>query len=280
MIDLHTHSNASDGDYSPEELINLAALKSLKALALTDHDTIKGLEEAEYYAKKRGICFIPGIELESEFSPGDFHILGLNLKNRKGSFLTGIKELQDKRLNRNLTILRKMNNAGIEANYGEIEKYATGLVGRPHFAKYLIEKGIVSTFQEAFDRFLGSGKPFYTPKETYPLEEIIFLIHSGGGRAVVAHPLSLRLSLAQIEELLPAWKKAGLEGIEAYHPNAKPSYCKKLEVLSRKYGFFVSAGSDFHGLHRPERKLGRTTTKNKAIPDLYLEELLAWQAIG
>ena len=135
MIDLHTHSKASDGELSPEDLIALAVKKGLKALALTDHDTIKGLKEAQYHAERAGIIFIPGIELEAEFTKGQLHILGLNLTDRKGDFEKKVQVLQEKRHQRNLSILEKMNNAGISAEYKEIIKYSTGLVGGPHFAK-------------------------------------------------------------------------------------------------------------------------------------------------
>ena len=119
------------------------------------------------------------------------------------------------------------------------------------------------------DRYLGSGKPFYIPKETLPLEEILSLIREGGGRSVLAHPSSLRLSLDQIETLLPSWREIGLMGVEAYHPKAKPSYCRKLEIIARRHGYFITAGSDFHGTSKPERRLGRSTTKHRKISDSY-----------
>lgn len=274
MIDLHTHSTASDGDLSPRELILLAVKRNLKAIAVTDHDTLSGLDEAELTAEETGIRFIPGIELEAPFSFGEFHILGLNLVNR-AKIEDRIEALKLKRKNRNLSILRKMNDSGIEAKYEDIGKYAKGLIGRPHFAKYLIERGIVSSLQEAFDRFLGKGQPFYIPKDTLPIDEIVDIIKEGGGRAVIAHPQSLRLSLEELAALLPAWKEMGIDGLEAFHPRAKPSYCKKLEKLARLKGFFITAGSDFHGFSRPERRLGKTTSKQKTIPDHFLKELLS-----
>jgi predicted metal-dependent phosphoesterase TrpH len=236
VIDLHTHSTASDGDHSPTELVARGIGIGLKAIALTDHDTVSGLEEGERATAGSALRFIPGIELEAAFTPGELHILGLNLRNWKGWFAEQIRILQEKRHNRNLSILDQMNQSGIQAHYEDISRYASGLVGRPHFARYLLERGIVESVQEAFDRFLGKGKPFYIPKETLLLEDIITLIHRGGGKAIVAHPLSLRLTIVEIGELMPAWCEMGIDGIEAYHSKAKRNRRGKLEERREETG--------------------------------------------
>ena len=273
MVDLHTHSTASDGRLSPTELAVLAASRRLTALALTDHDTVAGLAEAAHACTDRGIRFVPGIELEVEAEVGEFHLLGLGIA-RWQSMVPGLVEVQGYREERNRRIFAKMNDAGIVGHYDEVEALAVGgQVGRPHFARFLVDRGKVRTIQDAFNHFLGRGKLFYEKKVGLSLARAVELVHRGGGLALIAHPFSLQRSVGELDRDLGAWIDAGLDGLEAWHPGADPASCRKLEELAQRRGLKVSAGSDFHGENRPDRELG-LTSGGKPIDEDFLEGLL------
>jgi predicted metal-dependent phosphoesterase TrpH len=282
MIDLHTHSTASDGSYSPTALMAEAAKRGLTAIALTDHDTIGGLEEAAPAAVERGIRFIPGVELEIAWNPkGEFHLLGLEINSPTPEFRAAIEELAHRRLKRNLEIIEKMNKAGIDVSYDEIIAIAGGLeadnssslqhsIGRPHFAAFLAKRKIVKNREQAFRRYLGKGKPFYIPKTGLEFVRAVEVIKESGGIAVLAHPMSLYVAWGRLPDLIKSLKENGLDGLEAWHPNAKVSECKRLEELGKKLGLYITAGSDFHGEGRPDRKLG-ITAGGKKIEEPFLE---------
>ena len=282
LIDLHTHSAASDGSLSPSSLMAEAAKRSITALALTDHDTIAGLEEAEKAALGLGIQFIPGIEIEIEWlnrlktaKEGEFHLLGLGIDRLSPGFIAAVEELAQRRQNRNLEIVEKMNKAGITVSYEEIKALSAGprqggeSIGRPHFADYLVRRKIVKNRDQAFKRYMGKGKPFYVPKAGLEFDRAVLEIHKAGGIAVLAHPMSLYTAWGRLPDLIKNLKERGLDGLEAWHPSAKVSSCKRLEELGKKLGLCVTAGSDFHGEARPDRKLG-ITAGGKKIDGSYL----------
>jgi predicted metal-dependent phosphoesterase TrpH len=278
MIDLHSHSSASDGDLAPAELLKTAREKGLRALALTDHDTISGLAEAQKAASSLGIGFIPGVEIEIQpFFPdgkpinGEFHLLGLGISRPTGRFMESLRFLAAERERRNLKMLEKMNEAGIEAQMGDIAAGRRG-VGRPHFGAFLIRKKIVKNQEQAFKRYLGKGRPFYVPKAGLPFPEAAALIHDSGGIAVMAHPLSLYVAWGRLPGLVGGLKEQGLDGLEAWHPTAKPRACRRLQDIARSFGMYVTAGSDFHGSARPDRKLGYTSGGAK-IEDSFLADI-------
>ena len=275
MIDLHTHSNASDGSLSPTQLIEKAAFLGLKALALTDHDTVSGLEEAELAVKSTEIRFIRGVELEilSDLS-GEFHLLGLGLRTLTDEFHTALENLAGTRERRNLMMVEKIRSAGIDANYEEIKAFAGTIVARPHFGAFLISRKLVKNQEQAFKRWLGKGRPFYVPKEGLEISKAARIIHECGGAAILAHPMSLHVSWGRLPGLIVNLKEQGLDGIEAWHPTARVTDCKRLEKLGLSLGLFISAGSDFHGSVRPERKLGFTAGDRKITDDFLFEGLL------
>ncbi|MGO8695500.1 MAG: PHP domain-containing protein [Rectinemataceae bacterium] len=273
MIDLHSHSTASDGSYTPAGLVDLAVQVGLSALALTDHDTIAGIPEAEAAAKAGGMRLIRGVEVEIAFEPGEFHLLGLGLERLDGEFGEALGRLGRAREERNARILARIRDAGIPATMDELRLLAgSGRVGRPHIAGLLVQRKAVRTRQEAFDRYLGKGRPFYEAKDCLELPEAMRMIREAGGRVIVAHPLSLFVSWGRLASIMDEWKELGIDGIEAYHPTAKIGQCRRLERMGRERGFMISAGSDFHGAIRPDRRLGRTAG-NLPIQDSYLEEL-------
>jgi predicted metal-dependent phosphoesterase TrpH len=286
MIDLHTHSNASDGDLSPDALIQKAARCGLRAIALTDHDTMNGLEIARREAQKRHINFISGREININWrggnSPagiagtgpgGEFHLLGLGISSPSPGFIAAINELSRRREERNREMLRKMNEMGIEAAWEDVRALSGGhSVGRLHFARLLINLKIVKNAEQAFARFLGTGKPLFVPKDGLIFEEAAALIWESAGLPVLAHPMSLFVAWGRLPELLKALKDRGLAGVEAWHPTAKPGSCRRLAELGKSLGLCVTEGSDFHGAVRPERKLGYSS-RGRKIEDAVLEAI-------
>ncbi|HUX22708.1 MAG TPA: PHP domain-containing protein [Spirochaetia bacterium] len=259
MIDLHAHSTCSDGSLSPSALVELAASKGLSALALTDHDTVSGVAEASRECSRRGIQFVPGVELEVDYQGGEFHLLGLGLRKSPEKVEIILTDLKRRRHRRNLGIVEKMRGDGVEVDLNAVAAFAGGeVLGRPHFAHFLVDRGIASTIQDAFDRFLGRDQRYFLAIEHLTVDQCAQIIASAGGRTVIAHPLSLGLSLDGFERRLGEWKQAGVQGIEAYHPNAPLDTCRELESIAARAGMFVTAGSDFHGSHRKDRNLGYT----------------------
>ena len=298
LIDLHTHSNASDGDFSPAQLMREASKAGLTAIALTDHDTLDGLAGASAEAQECGIRFIPGVEISiqwagehaaggsgaSEQAPGmgpggEFHLLGLGIKSPTPAFLSAIEELSRRREARNREILDRMHELSIDASWEEILSLSGGhSVGRPHFASLLVSKKIVRTREQAFDRYLKQGKPFYVPKAGLPFDEAAALIRESGGIPVLAHPMSLYIAWGRLPDLIKTLKNRGLLGIEAWHPTAKVKSCCRLEALGKEMNLHVTEGSDFHGIIRPDRRLGYSSRSRKiseavleAIPELAIE---------
>ena len=286
MFDLHTHSTASDGSLTPTALMEEAAKRKISAIALTDHDTDSGLEEAAKAAEERGICFIPGIEMQIVWngeSGGEFHLLGLGIRRPSPAFKSAVEELSRRREERNLIIVDKINEAGFSASYDEIRAIAANSdvgeldgsrhsIGRPHFAAFLVKRKIVKNREQAFIRYLGRGKPFFMPKAGLEFELAAAVIKESGGIAVLAHPMSLYVAWGRLPALIENLKNRGLDGIEAWHPTAKVSACKRLEELGKKLGLFITAGSDFHGDVRPGRKLG-ITAGGKKIDESFLEAI-------
>jgi predicted metal-dependent phosphoesterase TrpH len=246
VIDLHTHSTASDGVLSPRDLVEYAAAQGVTLLALTDHDTVAGLPEAQEAASRLGVTFVPGIEFTITWKNGDFHLLGLGLQNPQ-ALVPIIRHSQEERNRRNNEIIQRMRAGNIPVTLEEVQDLAqTSSVGRPHFADFLVSRQIVKTRQIAFDRYLSKGRPFYAEHPGESLTDVIMAIKNAGGLPVVAHPLSLYVSWSKMEGVFAGFKAKGIVGIEAWHSNPRVVDCKRLEALAEKLGLFVTAGSDFH----------------------------------
>lgn len=275
MIDLHVHTTASDGQYSPTEIIEKAASKNISLMAITDHDTAAGIDEAAKAAKKNKITLIPGTELNISFPTGEFHLLGLGFTHISPSLQAIFDKLIQDRNNRNYQIIEKMRSAGIEISLEEIQTdFPDTIIGRPHFAAELQKKGIVKTRQQAFDQYLAKGRPMYVERTGANLDESIVAIKESGGVPVIAHPMSLYLSWGKLPDQLINFYERGVLGMEAFHPGARVTECLRLEELAKKIGFFVTAGSDFHGEKiRADRKLGHTCGNKKIEERFWLEEL-------
>ena len=276
MIDLHVHTTASDGQYTPSQIIQKAAEKNIKVIAITDHDTTAGLEEAKAEGKKLGVTVVPGIELNISFPTGEFHLLGLGLKENSKSLKYIVDNVIKNRNDRNSQIIAKMNEDGVPITIEEIAAdFPNTVIGRPHFAAELVKHGIVKTRQQAFDQYLARGRKWYVPRICTNLDEAIVAIKESGGVPVVAHPMSLYLSWGRMPDFLTDCYEKGVVGIEAFHPGARVTECLRLEELGRKIGFVITAGSDFHGEKiRSDRRLGHTCGGKKIDDKYYFEELL------
>ncbi len=276
MIDLHVHTTASDGQYTPAQIIEKASEKNIKVIAITDHDSFAGVNEAMTAGEKLGVKVIPGIELNISFPTGEFHLLGLGINNPSDSLKCIVENVIKYRNERNQTIISKMNEDGVQITLDELlTDFPNTVIGRPHFAAELVKHGVVRTRQQAFDQYLGRGRKWYTPRICTNLDEAIVAIRESGGVPVVAHPMSLYLSWGKLPDMLKDCYDKGVAGIEAFHPGARVTECLRLEELGRKIGFIITAGSDFHGEKiRADRKLGHTCGGKKIDDKYYFEELL------
>ncbi|MDR3312687.1 MAG: PHP domain-containing protein [Spirochaetaceae bacterium] len=258
MIDLHTHSTASDGTLTPTELVALAAAQGVTALALTDHDTVAGLGEAREEADKQGLTLIPGIELTIDWKNGDFHLLGLGIRD-ESALRRVIVQKQGEREIRNQGIIEKMNIDGIPVTLEDIRASAhTSSIGRPHFADYLVTHRLARSRSQAFTKFLGKNAPWYVPHGGLSMADAVAAILASGAQPVLAHPLSLYVSWGRMEEVLADFRAAGITGLEVWHPSASAADGSRLEKLAEKLGFFITAGSDFHGLPCHDRPAKET----------------------
>lgn len=261
-IDLHTHTTASDGGLTPTELIRRAASKELAAIAVTDHDCVDGIEEALAEGRRHGIEVIPGLEISAEFDRGTMHILGFFVSAsggwKKEPLRRRLFELQEARRLRNPKITKKLQEQGLEITHEEVVAASGGgQVGRPHFAKVLVQKGYVGSMEEAFEKYLKRGAPGYVEKFRFSPKEAIAMIHQAGGLAVLAHPFTLGLPSQESEkDLMTGLTRAGLDGIEVYYSTYTPADTLHYLKLCESYGLLPTGGSDFHGVHKPDIELG------------------------
>ncbi|MGA2765628.1 MAG: PHP domain-containing protein [Spirochaetia bacterium] len=283
MIDLHTHSTASDGSCSPERLIELALQSGLSALALTDHDTLDGVARARARSTDTSLSFIPGVEIEidrdtalptkSAESSGEFHLLGLGLTNDREELEDALHRLREARHQRNLRMVEKLQRGGIPVTMEELNQIAGGtVVSRAHFARLFVLKKIVSSMDAAFTRLIGRGRQYYEPRACLSLGEATRLIRAAGGISIIAHPISLGLRGPALRQFLSSCRDQGVNGLEAWHPNHPPRECTLFQKLAAGLGLLVTGGSDFHGEHMPQRKLG-FAAGGRAIPDAILTSL-------
>ncbi len=263
-VDLHTHTTASDGSLTPTALVQQAHEIGLAALAVTDHDTIGGLTEAAGVARELGMDFLPGVELSVEDKDGRFHLLGYGFDPEFRELAEKMTQLRRGRAARNVQMAKKMAELGLPVTLDDVRDAAkkhgseeSEVIARPHFAQALINKGVVSSVQEAFDKYLASGKPLYQAKEVLTPAEAIALLHRAGGVAVMAHPGLVPLSEAALAARVAALhEEAGLDGIEALYPQHSPADTERFLELARRHDLLVTGGSDFHGTPKPHVPLG------------------------
>jgi len=251
FIDLHTHSTASDGTLSPELVIEAAGRCGLKALALTDHDTIGGIPAAREAGKRLGIRVIAGVELSAFQGDHEVHVLALHLSHLV-TLQTRLEELRALRLTRAEKIVEKLNTLGIPITLDEVLQQSNGgAVGRPHVARALIARGVVHDFRDAFMRYLGGNGSAFVPKDRLSIEDAIEITHEAGALAIWAHP-----SDGGRRERLEPLVAVGLDGIEIRHPSHSGEDIKRLQALTDFFGLVPSGGSDWHGANDGPRRLG------------------------
>jgi predicted metal-dependent phosphoesterase TrpH len=254
MIDLHSHTTASDGQHPPGELLALAATAGVKALAVTDHDTVAALVEARQAAEPLGIELVPGIEVSSFLSGREIHILGHFVDPSDANLARYQLRLGDERRERMERMVERMRELGFPVSMDEVLAIARDAqLGRPHLARALVEKRICTSVKEAFDRFLADGKPAWVDRFRLPASEAIQMIHDAGGTATLAHPGSSRVNEFEIKQL----REVGLDGLEVHHSDHVPSHREKLLRVAKELELIPTAGSDFHGeAVAPGRKIG------------------------
>ena len=257
QVDLHTHSTASDGTYTPFELVRHAKNKGLKAIALTDHDTTGGLAEAMKSGIDLSMEVIPGCELSVEYD-GLMHILGLWVNPDAPVLSASLKELRDKRNNRNEIMIKMLQDQGIDISFEEVKKLAgDASIGRPHISRILMNKGVISSIQEAFDKYIGPTGTAYVPKEKFSPEKAIAMLKEENATVILAHPFSLKLDSNTLKKELVRFKDLGLDGVEVYYPEHTKEQTRAYEDMCNELGLLLSGGSDFHGSVKPHIKLGK-----------------------
>ncbi len=262
-IDLHIHSTASDGTLSPAEIIALAMRLGLGAISITDHDSIAGSREALLGGIPTDLGFLTGVEISAEPPPsypgaGSIHILGYGFRLDDPELNRNLEKLQDSRRQRNPEIIARLNKLGISIRIEEVERAAAdGQPGRPHIAMLLVKKGVVKTIDDAFDRYLGNGKPAYVDKYRIESHQAIELINAAGGIPVLAHPCLLELKrVEQLDDLLQEMMSMGLKGLEVYYPQHSPAQARQYADLAVRHHLLMSGGTDFHGDIQPEIQMG------------------------
>ena len=276
IIDLHAHSTASDGTYSPAEVAELAKKLGLSAIALTDHDTIDGLDEFQKTGNALGIETIPGIEFaalwEKHHRP-EIHLVGLGFDPAHPALLSRMQEIRQSRDLRNNKMCEKLSSIGLHITIEEVAANAGGeIITRAHFANVLLQKGYIAKKEDAFSRYISPGLPGYVEREFLTPALCIQTIKEAGGAAILAHPTLYGLGMEQLEELCEELIPYGLDGIECQYSTYSPAETKAITALAEKMDLLPSGGSDFHGKNKPNIHLG-SGKSNLAIPYGFWEEL-------
>ena len=246
LVDLHLHSNASDGRFTPEEIVQEAARRKLAVIALTDHDTVSGIAPALAAAEAfPSLMVIPGVELSTDVPQGEVHVLGYFIDYTDGELVARLERMRNSRLERAQAMIAKLRELGVNIEWSRVQEIAgSGSVGRPHLAQAMLEKGYISSFKEAFTDYLGRGGPAYVERRKLSPEAGVALILRARGLPVLAHPLTVDDPEAMVITL----KAAGLVGIEAYYKDYSAEEVRQLVRLAERHSLLVTGGSDYHGL--------------------------------
>lgn len=276
IVDLHVHSNKSDGSFTPAGLVDYAIEKGLKAFALTDHDTTKGLDEALGAAEGREIEVIPGIEFSTEYEGKDIHIVGLYIDYKCSAFRDRIQAFVDSRIERNRKMCANLQGVGIDISYEKLlASFPGAVITRAHYAKYLLDRGAVKNMPEAFDKYLGDHTRYFVPREKVTPMQAVQLILTAGGIPVLAHPTLYHMSDKRLKLLLYRLKEAGLAAMECIYSTYSPSEERQMKNLAGQYGLLPSGGSDFHGDTKPRLDLA-VGYGNLHVPEEILTDLKKW----
>jgi len=250
-VDLHAHSTASDGSKSPAAVVAAAKAAGLSAIALTDHDTMDGVAEAVAASATYGIRVVPGVELSAIDDQREVHLLGLHIQ-RPSAIEESLQTFRDHRQSRAIQIVAKLNELGVPISFDDVlARAGDAAIGRPHLARVLIDRGWARDSRDAFDRYLGAGRPAYVAKHRLSVGDAIALVHAGGGLAVVAHP-----GPDGRRETIERFVALGLDGVEVRHPGHTQEDTNRLAALAEFFGLVPSGGSDWHGAVEGPRVLG------------------------
>lgn len=278
-VDLHTHSTKSDGSYTPAELVDYAVAKGLRAIALTDHDTIDGLQEAILHAKmlaqegQPSVEVVPGIEFSTKYEKKDVHIVGLYISYATAAFQAKLREFVDSRINRNIRMCRKLQEAGIDITFDQLQsENPDAVITRAHYAAYLLAHGYVKSRQDAFSQYLGDHTKYFVPREKVTPAQAVALILEAGGVPILAHPPLYHMGQDKLDGLVSSLKDAGLMGIEAVYCSYTNQDERDMRKLADKYGLLLSGGSDFHGVNKPGLDLG-TGYGRLFVPEEFLDKI-------
>jgi len=262
-IDLHIHTTASDGTFTPEQVVSHAHQLNLKAIAITDHDTVVGSKEALRSGSPPSLGFLTGVEISSTPPPfypgsGSFHLLGYSIRLDDPQLNRTLEKLQQARQNRNPAIINRLNELGISITLDEVLREAgEGQLGRPHIAQLMVKKRAVASIDEAFDQFLGTGKPAYVDKQRVECFKAIEIILDAGGVPILAHPGLLDYKTeGRLDELIGKLKKAGIQGVEVYYSGHTPDQTRLYAELAKRHELLMTGGSDFHGAIQPDIEMG------------------------
>ncbi len=261
FVDLHAHSTASDGSVAPAAVVDAAALAGLAAVALTDHDTVAGIAEALDAAQRRGLRLVPGIELSAVEGEVETHVLGLHV-SRPSEIEAGLAALRDMRRIRAQRMVARLNELGVRITFDAVlEQAGDAAIGRPHVARALVQEGWATDLRDAFDRYLGNGRPAFIQKDRLRMADAIAMIHRAGGLAVAAHPAH-----AGTRTRLEALAAQGLDGVEVLHPSHSADDVARLRGLAEELDLIPSGGSDWHGARDGARTLGAMR-----VPEVWLD---------
>lgn len=271
-IDLHTHSNKSDGSMTPVELVHHAKRAGLSAISLTDHDCIDGVKEAVKEGERIGLEVVPGIEFSAK-SETETHILGYYVDIKNKDILNALEEIKRVRVERTYETSRLLKEVGFDVSVEEVLKIAPGnIVGRAHFARIMMEKGYVSSVKEGFDLYLANGKPAYSDRQHLTANEAVKLITGAGGLAFAAHLHLMRKPDDELFLFIKELKENGLSGVEGYYTEYTPKMQEKYQNLAKSLGLLISGGTDFHAEMKPHISIGKGQG-NLKIPYTVLENI-------
>ena len=274
-VDLHTHSRASDGSDPPERIVDLAASMRLRAVALTDHDTLDGLDAAAARAGQLGIAFVPGVEISVEWPAGTMHLLAYFIEPGAGPLQDRLRDLQEGRAVRNAAIIEALRGLGIALDAEEVEtESGTGVIGRPHIAAVMVRRGATASVAEAFDRYLAKGRPAYRDRPRLTAAEAVQLTRASGGVAVVAHPHTVATASGGFAAAFESFASLGISGIECHYGEYPPATRLRLAETARRFGLIATGGSDYHGRYKPGLQIG-TGRGDLSVPDRAYEDLVA-----
>ncbi len=256
-VDLHTHSNRSDGSDAPGRLVARAAAAGLSAVALTDHDNLDGIAEARAAAESLAIELVPGTELSVEWPSGGMHMLVYFLEPGPGPLQDRLARLQESRHERNVEMVEALRGLGIDITWEEVLEESGGVgIGRPHLAAVLVRKGVVPDIPAAFDGLLAQGRPAYRGRLRLDYAEAATLARASGAVPVVAHPHTIGVAATDYEQAFRAVADAGVQGIEAHYAEYRPEVRRHLAAIATALGLVATGGSDYHGRYKPDVRLG------------------------